>query len=70
MAALPSFAVIIPMFNEEAGAEACVRAVCEELRGLPNRTSLIAVEDGSSDHTKEILERLASTEPRLLLAVA
>jgi glycosyltransferase involved in cell wall biosynthesis len=69
MAAVPSFSVIIPMFNEESGAEACVRAVSEELRRLPNRTSLIVVEDGSSDHTKEILERLASAEPKLILAV-
>lgn len=63
---LPSFAVVIPMFNEEAGAEACVRRVCAELLKLPHRTRLIVVNDGSRDHTGEILSRLAASEPRLL----
>jgi dolichol-phosphate mannosyltransferase len=55
----PSFAVVVPMFNEETGAEACVREVCGVLASLPNRTALIAVNDGSSDRTPEILGRLA-----------
>lgn len=63
---LPSFAVVIPMFNEEAGAEACVRRVCAELLKLPHRTRLIVVNDGSRDHTGEILSRLAASAPKLL----
>lgn len=63
--ALPSFAVVIPMFNEECGAEACVRTVCDELRRLPNRTTLIAVNDGSKDQTLAILHGLVPSEPLL-----
>jgi glycosyltransferase involved in cell wall biosynthesis len=63
----PSFAVVIPMFDEEAGAETCVRRVCAELAHIPNMTRLITVEDGSRDHTGQILERLAAGEPRLML---
>ena len=57
-----SFAVVIPMFNEEAGAEACVRLVCAELRRLPYRSCLIAVEDGSKDRTSAVLQGLAETD--------
>jgi dolichol-phosphate mannosyltransferase len=65
---LPSFAVVIPMFNEEAGAEMCVRAVCDELRRLPNRTTLITVNDGSKDQTLAVLRWLEGSE-RLLTVV-
>ncbi len=55
------------MFNEEAGAETCVRRVCAELRTLPHRTQLIVVDDGSRDRTGKILDRLASEFPGLAL---
>lgn len=51
-------AVIIPMFNEELGAERCVRSVCEVLsRELP-LSRLFVVNDGSADKTKDVLEKL------------
>jgi len=53
------------MFNEEAGAENCVHIVCAELARLPNRTTLIAVNDGSRDRTGEILRKLTPVEPLL-----
>ncbi len=62
---LPAFAVVIPMYNEESGVEACVHAVCDELRRLPNRTMLVAVNDGSRDKTGEILNALARSESPL-----
>jgi glycosyltransferase involved in cell wall biosynthesis len=63
----PSFAVVIPMFNEEAGAEECVARVCRELERLSQRCRLIAVNDGSRDETGAVLERLAAQEPLLRL---
>jgi glycosyltransferase involved in cell wall biosynthesis len=53
------------MYNEEAGAATCVRAVCHELAQLPNRTALIVVEDGGRDRTAEILTALEREEDRL-----
>ena len=53
----PDFRVIIPMYNEAAGAERCVRAVCAQLAREGNGR-LIAVNDGSADGTAEILRRL------------
>jgi dolichol-phosphate mannosyltransferase len=64
-AQIPSFAVVISAYNEEAGIEACVRAVDAALSKLPNRTSLIVVDDGSSDGTEARLAALADEYPRL-----
>jgi glycosyltransferase involved in cell wall biosynthesis len=61
----PSFAVVIPMYNEALGAERCVTRVCEELARLPHRCRLITVDDGSSDGTAAILDRLSRLHPML-----
>ena len=53
-----SFAVIIPMFNEEDGAKFCVDAISSELRKFPLQPKLIVIEDGSSDSTSQILDGL------------
>ncbi len=53
-----TFAVVIPMYNEETGAERCVRAVCKELALFPD-SRLIVVDDGSADSTGAILDNLA-----------
>jgi glycosyltransferase involved in cell wall biosynthesis len=57
------------MYNEAAGAARCVREVCSILTGLPERTGLIVVEDGSDDCTKQILQQLAESEPKLEVVV-
>lgn len=64
-AAAPSFAVVIPAFDEEAGIEACVLAVDAALDRLPNRTALVVVDDGSRDATAERLTALEPAHPRL-----
>src|SRR5689334_2990518 len=60
---LRSFCVIIPMYNEERGAESCVRRVSSVLAAIPIPSKLIAVNDGSGDRTGEILNRLAAELP-------
>lgn len=62
-----SFCVVIPMYNEEASAERCARAVCETLEGLPYRTALIGINDGSTDGTGDILRRLAPEYDKLIV---
>jgi len=54
-----SFCVVVPMFNEESGAESCVRRICEVLARVPYRSRLVTVNDGSHDDTATILNRLA-----------
>jgi dolichol-phosphate mannosyltransferase len=62
---LRSFCVIIPMFNEESGAEVCVRRVCPALKAIPYPSKLITVNDGSRDRTGAILDSLAPEFPNL-----
>ena len=59
------FCVIIPMYNEERGAEKCVRCVSEALAQISERNTLLVVNDGSKDLTGEILARLALDIPSL-----
>lgn len=61
----PSFGVVVPMFNEAPGAARCVREIGRVLDGLPNRTALIVVDDGSSDGTAGQLGALRRERPAL-----
>jgi dolichol-phosphate mannosyltransferase len=61
------FCVVVPMYNEEPGAENCVRQVCAALAEIPCESKLIAVNDGSRDRTGEILNRLGPAFPNLLI---
>lgn len=61
----PSLAVVVPVYNEAATIEsACaeIAAAAERYRG---RAMVIAVDDGSSDPSAAILERLAARIERL-----
>jgi polyisoprenyl-phosphate glycosyltransferase len=60
---LKQLSVVAPMYNEEATAEVFYQRVCEALEGIP--CELVVVNDGSSDETGEILDRLAEGDPRV-----
>ena len=66
MPEIPSLAVVVPMFNEAEGAEECVRRVSAVLDGLRSRSVLVVVDDGSTDGTGEILQRIGVATPRLV----
>lgn len=50
-----SVAVIIPMFNEEKIASLCIDNVIKEISKLKDKTTLIVIDDGSTDKTPVIL---------------
>jgi glycosyltransferase involved in cell wall biosynthesis len=60
---LKQLSVVAPMYNEEGTAEVFYRRVCEALDGIP--FEVVVVNDGSSDETGEILDRLAEGDPRM-----
>ncbi len=62
-----AFAVVAPMFNEAVGAEAYVRAVVPVLSRIPNRNSLVIVDDGSSDGTGNILDGIRKQFPEIVV---
>jgi dolichol-phosphate mannosyltransferase len=59
------FAVVVPMFNESVGAAAFIRATAPLLETFPQAPPLVIVDDGSTDGTGDILDRLARTTPGL-----
>lgn len=61
----PSLSIIVPVFNERDNVEPLAREVLDEVAGLPRQSELIFVDDGSTDGTEEVVDRLADTESRV-----
>jgi glycosyltransferase involved in cell wall biosynthesis len=55
--------VVAPIYDEEAGIEKFYGRVCTALSGI--NFELVLVDDGSRDSSPQILERLASADPRV-----
>jgi glycosyltransferase involved in cell wall biosynthesis len=55
--------VVMPIYNEEATIDRIVNKVLAQ----PVVAELIAIDDGSTDRTRELLTALQSTNPRLVL---
>lgn len=57
--------VVIPMFNEAENVEATFSRIRETLASFDGTYEIIAVNDGSLDHTLEVLDRLAKQDQKL-----
>ena len=55
---LPSFCLVIPMFNEEKNVNQCVQSICQFISKLENKCELLVVDDGSVDKTSSKLKEL------------
>lgn len=60
MSETPSLAVVVPVYNEGDSIETGLRAIAATTATLPGRCTVIAVDDGSADASRTILERLAA----------
>lgn len=61
----PSFAVVVPMFNEQSGAERCITEISHALNHIDATCKIIAIDDGSSDRTSNILNSLLELNENL-----
>jgi glycosyltransferase involved in cell wall biosynthesis len=60
----PQFSVVMPVFNGERFIEAAVRSVLEQTLG---DFELLVSDDGSTDLTVSIVQRIAASDPRVQL---
>lgn len=60
-----SLSVFFPCYNEQANVERVVRRAVEVLDGLVTDWEVIVVDDGSSDDTGDIADRLADGDRRI-----
>jgi dolichol-phosphate mannosyltransferase len=68
MRAQPSVSVAIPVYNEEAVIPELLRRTREVLDGIPGGPhQIVMVDDGSSDHTWQLLEKAAEKDSRLVV---
>ena len=61
----PELSIVLPVFDEAAVLEATFAELIPTLEALGRSFEVVAVDDGSRDDSKAILERLAADEPRL-----
>ncbi len=54
-----SVSVVVPCYNEEGNIERVVESLLEKLPGMVSDYEIVIVNDGSSDRTGEIADRLA-----------
>lgn len=60
-----SLSVVVPALNEESNLEEAVRNMVDALNITCTEWEIIVVNDGSTDKTGEIAERLSANEPRI-----
>ena len=61
----PAVALVLPAFNEVENLEAAVAQASAALARIDAAWELVVVDDGSSDGTGPLADRLAEAEPRL-----
>lgn len=62
-----SLSVILPAYNEEDNIKKTVSGVISNLEKNIDRFEVIVVNDGSNDSTGDIVQKLSSSDPRIIL---
>jgi glycosyltransferase involved in cell wall biosynthesis len=62
---MPTFSIAAPCYNEAEGIEAVLAEWDAVLAARPEESEIVLCNDGSTDGTREVLERLQAPYPRL-----
>src|SRR6185295_18818967 len=65
MTSRPSISVFFPAYNDAGTIASLVVLADQTLRGLTDDYEVIVVNDGSADHTGQVLSELESVYPKL-----
>ncbi len=65
---MPTYSIVVPAHNEEAVIEELVTRLCGVMDKLDGDSEVIVVDDGSSDHTYELMLGVARADPRFRVA--
>ena len=60
----PEVSVVVPLLNEEENIQPLYQALRETLEGLDKRYEIVFIDDGSTDHSYEVLERLHAEDQK------
>jgi len=63
----PKFSIVAPAYNEEETLPEFYRHVREVMDGLGEPWELVLVNDGSTDHTGEVMRQLHQEDPRVCI---
>src|SRR5512133_687135 len=62
--------LIVPVYNEEENLPLLMDSICNALEPLKKDWEVIFVDDGSSDHSLDVLENLVEKDPRHVRVIA
>jgi dolichol-phosphate mannosyltransferase len=59
------FSIVAPIYNEAANLPVLYQRICEVLDSTGEDWELLLVNDGSTDHSADIIQQLASQDARV-----
>jgi glycosyltransferase involved in cell wall biosynthesis len=60
---MPELSLVVPVYNEEENLPLLMEAICASLQPLNRDWEVIFIDDGSTDHSLDVLKRLVDTNP-------
>jgi glycosyltransferase involved in cell wall biosynthesis len=66
---MPELSLVVPVYNEEENVPLLMEAICASMEPLNRVWEVIFVDDGSTDHSVDVLKRLVDANPEHARAV-